>query len=381
VIRDQRMAKLLRRNLGTIIGEDARSVRLLGADGKAVPLGRLDQPFADRLQAGSCFLLDSRSVRVRSAEGAAITVEELPGRPGVPRWGSEGAPLSRELAGRLYLLRSQAAEALRGDVDALDRLLREDYGLEEPAIEMLTTHFRMQESLSEIPENAICLVEAVRSFGGVEYYFHTPLHRAANDALARVAAFRLARHHDIATTSLVADLGFMLHVESAGALEAALLRRLLAADCFEADLTAALADSPILRERFRRVATTGLMILRNPAGHRRHVGGSTWEERRLFDRIRAIEPDFVLLRQMHSELREESCDVHTAQHFAAQMPRLELHIRLLAEASPFAQSWSQPAVGPVEMIGTPTDALTRLHAVLLRSGDAHASTHRLAADA
>src|SRR5262249_13856648 len=124
-VRDERTARILRCNVGTILGEQTREVRLeqaapaeagmednewLFAPSRLV--GEVSEAFAERLQPGDRFLLDGRCLELRRHERQTLVVSEVPGRPAVPRWGSEGLPLSPELARRLYLLRTQAAEAL-----------------------------------------------------------------------------------------------------------------------------------------------------------------------------------------------------------------------------------------------------------------------------
>src|SRR5262249_8562604 len=139
--------------------------------------------------------------------------------------------------------------------------------------------------------------------------------------------------------------------------------------------------SVMLRDRFRRVATTGLMLLRNPLGRRRRVGGVDWAERRLFSRVVEAEPDFVLLRQAQREVWESCCDAVAARKFLEDLPRWTLRLRRLAAVSPFAAAWTQPAAGPVESVETPAEALERLHAALTGTGEGDAGSHRLAADA
>jgi ATP-dependent Lhr-like helicase len=357
---DARTARLLVRNLGTILAEEPRAVRL--ASGGAI--GQLDEAFADRLEPGDRFLLDGRCLELKRVEGGALVVEETPGRPAVPRWAGGPFPLSGDLARRLYVLRVQAAEALLLGPDALAELLRRDYALAEPAAQALVRFFARQESVSEIPDVSTCLVECVRLGGVVEHYVHTELNRAGNDALARVAVHRLARALGRPGGSFVADLGFMLWVEGDG-LSPEQLRALLSAADFEADLARALASSQTLRERFRRVALTALMLLRNPQGPRRRVGGPQWGAERLFDEVRAIQPDFVLLRQALREVREEGCDAAAARGFAEALGRRELRCRWLAEMSPFAWGWTQMAPGPVEETDDPAEALRRLHGLLV----------------
>jgi ATP-dependent Lhr-like helicase len=369
-VRDRRTARLLRRNLGTILAEEPTPVLLSEHPAPRTPLiGQVDQAFAERLEPGDRFLLDGRCLEYRRREEGALLVEEVSGRPAVPRWGGEGWPLSPELARRLYLLRVQAAEALHDGPANLAALLRRDYGLGDAAAEALTAFFVRQECVSEIPDGSAVLVEAVAAGEAVAYYLHTPLNRTGNDALARVAAHRLARDHGRACTSIVADLGLSLHVRGRLPDVPDLVRTLLSADGFDAALDAALADSAVLRERFRRVALTGLMLLRNPLGRRRQVGGPDWGERRLFDQVRAHDGDFVLLRQAAREVRADPCDATAARGFVEELPRRALRCRWLPRPSPFVEGWTQLAPGPASAVETPAEALQRLHASLTGEGE------------
>jgi ATP-dependent Lhr-like helicase len=252
-IRDARTARLLRRNLGTILEEESVPVVLRGAGCQPAPdggqvenlpyaVGEVAEAFADRLEPGDRFLLDGRCLEYRAREEGALWVEEVAGRPQVPRWAGEGWPLSPELARRLYVLRVQAVEALRESPAALASLLRRDYGLDAHAAEMLVDFFVRQECVSEVPDGEGVLVEVVAHPGAVEYAVHTPLNRAGNDALARVAVARLARDEGRSAASVVADLGFLLRVRGGLPGEPPeALRRLLSPEGFAEDLDAALA--------------------------------------------------------------------------------------------------------------------------------------------
>lgn len=369
-LHDARTARLLRRNLGTIVGEEACRVVTEAesdlANGRLV--GEVEDGFADRLVPGDRFLLDGRCLEYRRRSGGDVIVQEVFGRPQTPRWAGEGLPLSPELARRLYLLRGRLAETLRDGRDALLRLLRDDCELGEHAALALASHVEHQEAVSEVP-GVDCLIEAVPREIGTEYSLHTPLSRAGNDALARVISQRLARDHGKSALSLVADLGALLVVRGAGTLSADDWRALLAPAGFDADLGEALAGGPTLRERFRRVALTGLMLLRNPLGGRRRVGGSDWAERRLFDLVADAEPEFVLLRQAEREAREEHCDAVSARAYLEQLTRLPIRCRPLAQTSPFAAGWTTATVPAVEPVETPVKALRQLHVMLTSTGE------------
>jgi len=124
---------------------------------------------------------------------------------------------------------------------------------------------------------------------------------------------------------------------------------------------------------------TGLMLLRQPLGQRRRVGGADWGDRRLFDQVRAGQPDFVLLRQASREAREEVCDARGARGFLEELPRRMLRLRRLPHPSPFVEGWTDLVSGPAGTAESPAEALRRLHAALTGRDDARPS--RLAADA
>jgi ATP-dependent Lhr-like helicase len=364
-LRDERTLRLLRRNVGTILSEEPCLVRRFDPAqpeqfGPAV--GDLDEAFADRLNPGDRFLLDGRCLQVSRSGFRTILVEEVPGRPRVPRWQGGGWRLSAELAFRLYAHRSLMGEALRDG--RLESVLREEFGLGDEAAQRLREHFQRQEGVSEIPGSGTLLVECVPAPFGSDYFLHTPLHLPANDALARVLCLRLRRERGLNVYSLAADLGCMLTLTCPVELAPDDLRHLLRDDEFEADLAAAVTEAGLVRERFRQVALTGLMLLRNPLGRRTKVGGHDWAERRLFDQITATDPDFVLLRQARHEVNREVCDATAALSYLRKLRGLEVRCRWLSCCSPFAEGWSRVESVTTELQERPEEALRRLHSAL-----------------
>ena len=250
------------------------------------------EAFAERLNAGDRFLLDGRCLEYRRRHGNALVVGEVVGRPAVPRWGGDGWPLSPELAQRLYVLRIRAAEALRDGSAALAELLRREYGLQDGAADDAGGVLPATGERQRNPRNE-CLSH--RGDGpGVRRELLRP-HAVESHRQRRpgaVAVHRLVRDDGYAASSIVADLGFALLLRRPMENMPENLRRLLADADFAADLDASLSESQMLRERFRRVATTGLMLLRNPLGRRRRVGGPSWGEQQLFDQVRQRDAAF-----------------------------------------------------------------------------------------
>ncbi len=341
-IASEAIAKLLRRNLGTIVSDELRAIRLITEEAgqeKKTALGTLDELFADRLQPGDRFLLGGRPLEYRRRERAALLVREAGGQPAPPRWTSSGLSLPAELVKRLFLFRAAAGEVLRDGRDALAEWLRSHYGLETPASTELTQYLLLQETVSEIPDDRALLIEGLTHDAGIEYALHTPLPRAANEALARGLALRLERDLGMHAETLAVDLGVLLYVRGLHQLQPDTWRRLLTPSHWGEDVQSALEGSWLLRERFADVAMTSLMLLRHPIGGRRKVGGRDWAERRLFEQVRAADPDFVLLQQAEREVTVEACNGALSQAYLHELSWKMIRSRWLSEPSPFAASW------------------------------------------
>lgn len=273
--------------------------------------------------------------------------------------------MSSQLVERLFLLRSRAGETLRDGRDALVTLFQNEYELPPEAVDELVALLTLQETVSEIPEPGGLLIERVAAQSLTTYYLHTPLHRKGNDALARVVSTRLGRLRPATPPlpCLVADLGFVLYVRGED-LSLDEFRHLLHPKSFVEELQDALADSLILRERFQRIALTGLLVLRNPL-NRRRVGGYDWAERRLFDQVRERVPDFVLLRQAQREILAEVCDGESASRYLDMLSKRPFRCRKLARPSPFVETWTQAEPTQIVPPPTPEELLRQLHASLL----------------
>jgi len=305
-------------------------------------------------------------------------VRETDGRPLLPTWGGTGWPQSAELAQRLFLLRLQASEALREGRGHLKKVLSEDFGLGTTGVELLADYFQEQDCVSEIPSLDLLLIEIVRHSGSHHYYLHTPLNRQANDAIARVLVRRLGELHGITAQPIIADLGICLVVDGDPlAADEALpdrFRALLEPSGFATDLDQSIANSAIYQQKFQQVATTGLMILRNPLNGVRKVGGRSWGENHLFNQISSHDPDFFLLRQAKQEIMESFCDVARATGYVECLGRMSIRCRWLRNPSPFARHWTQSDWGETEPLETQGDVLKRLHALLFdnQGGRSHA---------
>jgi Lhr-like helicase len=353
-IRNARVVRWFRRNVGTITSEE--SVRVL-VDG--VALGTLEGAYAERLQPGDRFVLDGRALEFRRREGGLLHAAPAGGDPDLPRWSSDRQSLSPELARDLAAFRERAAVLLAEGPAALRSWLCEAYDLEPEAAGLLEDLFLAQEQASEVPPPGTLLVEESPHPEGWSYAFHAPLCRSACEALGRAIAARLGRRFGRDLALAAADLGWSIRLVGEARLGPRDLPALLSLDRFEEDVLEGVDRGELLARRFRHVASTALMVLRNPDGGRTRVGGMQWVANRLYPLVKAACPDHPLLRETRRDVLNDLLDAPAARAWLAGSPAVRF--RRLEAPSPFTATWIDPA-GPEPLhFEPPEDALRRLH--------------------
>jgi ATP-dependent Lhr-like helicase len=369
--RSRRVLRWLWGNVGTIASED--SVRVV-ADG--VEVGTLEAAYAERLQAGDCFVLDGRALECRRLEGLILHARASAGEPSLPRWSSDRQSLSPDLARDLALFREEAARRLADGPESLRAWLCDVHALEPDAAEPLVDLFAAQEQVSEVPRLGTLLVEESPHPEGLSYAFHAPLPRAACEAIGRAVAARVGRRfgRDLALT--VADLGWSIRLPAEKRLHPDDLPALLDPAGFLDDVLEGLDRGELLARRFRHVAATALMVLRRPDGRRTKVGGLLWVSQRLYPLVQAACPAHPLLRETRREVLDDLLDAPGALAWLSGgcgMPGADglgsrllptFRFRELSAPSPFTAAWIDPAGAEPLRFEPPSEALRRLHARL-----------------
>ena len=337
-VRNGRVSRWLRSNIGTITSEE--SVRVM-ADG--VEIGTLEGAYAERLQPGDRFVLDGRSLEFRRLEGLTVHARAGGGEPSLPRWSSDRQSLTSELAREVAHFRDEAARRLDDGPGALLGWLVESHFLDPDSAAVLVALFEGQERLSEVPAPGTLLVEESPHDEGLTYTFHAPLSRSACEALGRATAARLGRRfgRDLALT--VADLGWSVRLPDGALLRADEIAPLLEPDDFDSAVLEGLDRGDLPARRFRHVAGTALMVLRNPEGGRRRVGGLLWVSTRLYPLVRAACPDHPLLRETRREVLEDVLDAPAAVAWLAGRPAIRF--RALDGLSPVRRRLDRTRLG------------------------------------
>ena len=308
-----------RGNLGTILTEDACAIRLRvssvdeNADlPRTQMVGEIDSIFADALQPGDRFVLDGRCLEMKERESAALLVEEVFGRPLVPRWLGGGLSMPVELARRIYLFRVQAAEALatvaprsRACCGAIfistSRPLRR-WGFSAQAGDG-QRNSRVDDLAHRMRVDAV-VPGILRAYAAA---------RSANEVLARVLVQRWQQARPAPLIAVAGDLGIYLLAMAAEPLTADAWRVRLHAERLAGGFPDAAGHERSGARHFTAWRKPACSSCASRWAVERRASGKEWAARRLYEQMRTRVPDFVLLRQTEQEAKDGLCDLPTAR--------------------------------------------------------------------
>ncbi|MDB5027274.1 MAG: putative Uncharacterized ATP-dependent helicase [Candidatus Eremiobacteraeota bacterium] len=318
-------------NVGTI--PDESTIPVAGAGGQGI--GRLDESFAASMSVGDVFLLEGRSLRVTEVGSRGLRVERHAGRPTVPQWSSHLKGIPRALALEIGTLRTGVAAALRnGGTQHALAYLRHRYALEGVEAAHVARYIAQQLALSDVPGDTSPIVEIYRMDERQTAVYHTGAGRRVNETLARVVGARLHRRMRINSTLTTDDNGFLVALPRRKQVPDAVWASLLSADGFDDDLLAGLRSGWLLRQQFRYVANTGLLVLRRAGGRSIRGGALRWNAAKIFDRLWEADRDFPLVRETVRVVTRELLDAPGAQRYLAGLAG-EPRVFHPAAATPF----------------------------------------------
>ena len=318
-------------NVGTIPDEQHVMVRMSGG----ADIGRVEESFLNELRPGDVFVLNGRTLRVKELSATGISVEPFAGRPNVPQWSSHMKGIPLQLALEINALRVGVAVRVRegGPRPAL-AWLQERYALGGVEAAHVVRYIAQQMAISAVPDERRPVVEIYRMDRKQTAVFHTCAGRRVNETLARVVGARVFTHLRANTHLTTDDNGFLITLPLGKALPDAVWASLLHARDFDRDLLDGLRSSHLLRNHFRYVANTGLLVLRRSGGRSLRRGSQSWNSQRIFERVYSADPDFPLLRET---LRTVTRDLLDAPGARTYLESLDGEPRVLhpAAASPF----------------------------------------------
>lgn len=282
------IARRHRQNIGVIIEAGKLRVRKRhGRGGKY--LGEIEEQFGQSMRPGDTFFFGGEVLAFERINDMTLDARASAARePMLPTYSGGQMPLSTFLAdGVRGLLQSEAAlNALPG-----------------PVRYWLT----LQTRFSRLPDRRELLIESFprgKLFTLVLYTFEG---RRANQALGMLLSRRMERHELHPLSFTVTDYG--LAINSLERVTDGMIYDLFSADILADELEEWLADSPMLKRSFRRVATIAGLVEQNNNAARKTLKQVTFSTDLIYDVLRKYEPDHVLLKLARADAERELLDL------------------------------------------------------------------------
>ena len=304
-LRDPRVARRLRMNVGTIVEAETLSVRAGSKRGGGAKLGEVEEAFAATLRPGDTFLIGGQVVRFEGLREMSLQVTKAGGRdPKIPVFAGGKLPISQLLA-RDVMAMLNAPERW----DALPR----------PVAEWL----RLQTLRSEMPHEDDLLVETFPRAGRWFLAAWGFAGRNAHQTLGLLATKRMEALGQ-------APLGFLANDY------AALIWSLDPVDdpapLFEPKglrdgLEQWLHESSLMKRAFRQGATVAGLIERRLPGMRKTGRQATFSSDILYDTLRKYDPDHLMLEITRREAARGLVDFDRIEAMLARIGGRIRHVR------------------------------------------------------
>ena len=270
-------------------------------------------------------------------------------------------PLTSGLARAVRQLRTDLAARLDDKPGQAVEWLVETYHISVANAEAIVEQFRAQAAISDIPVGQKMLVEIVRDQQHSHHFFHSLIGRIANDALARIVAWRVKQRIGGNALVTIDDYGFLLTLRPFQEMPLEDWRLCFERDGAEEDLARALRGSELVKWQFRGVAQTGLMVPRKFPGAERKRKQLNWSSEVLFRVLEQHERDHPLLQEAYRQASHTFLDAEAAYDFLDHCRRLEWTLRGLPTISPFSFPIYASVIKESMMLEDPTVAIERIY--------------------
>jgi len=319
-------------------------------------IGKIDEPFLERLSKGDVFVLGGNTYRFVAASDTRVYVEKVEGAPTIPSWIGEMLPLSFDSACEIGEFRRRAEEMLRrGEFEIESELLSEE------AKRNIEEYFREQMLFcGMIPHRRRIIVETYEEDGVYSIIVHAIFGRRVIDAISRALAYLIARKYKTNVSVTISDNGFILRCTKRVPPEEILS---LKSEELREILRRAVRNTEMFLRRFRHCANRALMVLRSYRGHQIRIGKQQRSSEFILSSVEKIE-GFPVVEETYREILEEVMDVKNAERVLEEIERGEIEVVFLKDViypSPFAHNLVALGSSDVVLMESRRELLLEMH--------------------
>ncbi len=309
-IRSERIARMARMNLGTIVEAPLLKVRYAG---RGASLGEIEESFVNMMPPGATFMFAGRLLKfIRVRETTVEVADGGDGEPMVPAYAGARQPLTTNLADRV-------------------RSMLHDHSTWHLFPESVQEWLELQRARSELPGPHDLLVETFPRNGRWYLVAYTFEGRNAHQTLGMLLTRRMERA-GIAPLGFVAT-DYVIAVWSAH--EPTDVAALFEEDMLGDDLEAWMAESSMLRRTFRNVAVVSGLVERNQPGAEKSRRQVTVNTDLIYDVLRRHQPNHILLRATRADAGSGLTDLGRVAGMLARIAGNVRHVPL-SRVSPLA---------------------------------------------
>lgn len=319
-------------------------------------IGKIDEPFLERLSKGDIFVLGGNTYRFLNASETRVYVERVEGTPTIPSWIGEMLPLSFDSACEVGEFRRKAEEMIKkGDFRIESEILSEEAkrNIEEYLKEQMMF-------CGMIPHRKRIIVESYEEDGIYHIIVHAIFGRRVIDALSRALAYLISRKYRTNVSVAISDNGFMLRCTKRVPPEEFLSLR---SDELRDVLKRAVRNTEMFLRRFRHCANRALMVLKNYRGHQIKIGKQQRSSEFILEMVEKIE-GFPVIEETYREILEEVMDVKNAERVLEEIERGEIEVVFLKDVvypSPFAHNLVALGMSDVVLMESRRELLLEMH--------------------
>lgn len=300
-------------NLGTI-PEEADYEVVLVKEKRKKRIGKLSEPFVERLVPGDVFVLGGRKYKVMRIKSNLVYVKEAEEeKPTVPSWIGEMLPRSWDLSVKVGEFRERLEKIIKENGRSMAlKWLKGNFKLGANCAENIVRYFTDQIRIAgKVPTHRrIMIEEYIDELGRWALIFHAPFGRRVNDALSRGYAYIASQLSGSNVGIGVTDDGFMLIFPRGIRVNVDDLIRGLTHENIRDVLKDAIKGTELFSNRFRHCAVRSFMILRAYKGHVISIEKRRLRAERL---IKYLGDDFPVVKETFREIMEDYMDVEHAE--------------------------------------------------------------------
>jgi ATP-dependent helicase Lhr and Lhr-like helicase len=317
---DQRLGRIHKMNLGTIVAHASISLRL--KNGRR--LGSVEEWFIAGIKPGKCFIFGGRSWELVRVHGLIATVQ-LPQKKRshgeIPSWQGGKSPLSTELS-----------------LAVADKLRRYRDGEKDESLEMqkVLPILAVQSDWSIVPKPEEFLIEQTSTRDGHHLYLYPFAGRLVNGALGTLIGYRISKHQPLTLEVTPNDYGVELHSRVPLDLSAEEWRSLFTPEHLLEDILASVNAAELGRHHFREIARVAGLVLNMSPGAAPSMKALQTSSGLIYDVFSKYDPSNLLLEQAQREVLERQMDYTRLSETLTALQQRQLILKHCNRLTPLA---------------------------------------------